>query len=68
VSCELGLRKPEEEAFYAVANRIGKPIQQILFFDDTPENLDTASRLGMQVVEVKSLQDVKERLESLRCI
>ena len=68
VSCELGLRKPEEKAFYAVANRIGKPMQQILFFDDTPENLDTASRLGMQVVEVKSLQDVKERLESLRCI
>ena len=44
------------------------PVQQILFFDDTPENLDTASRLGMQVVEVKSLQDVKESLESLRCI
>ena len=65
VSCELGWRKPEKEAFYAVAKAIGKPIHQILFFDDSPENVAIASRLGMQIVEVKSVQDVKERLELL---
>ncbi len=65
VSCELGWRKPEKEAFYTVVKAIGKPIHQILFFDDTPENVTVASRLGMQIVEVKSFQDVKERLEFL---
>ena len=65
VSCELGWRKPEKDAFYTVAKAIGKPIHQILFFDDTPENVAIASRLGMQIVEVKSFRDVKERLEFL---
>jgi|TARA_Y100001949_G_scaffold141536_1_gene123727 putative hydrolase of the HAD superfamily len=65
VSYELGLRKPDEEAFYAVAEAIGEPIHQILFFDDSPENVAVASRLGMQIVEVKTVQDVKERLELL---
>ena len=65
VSYELGLRKPDEEAFYAVAEAIGEPIHQILFFDDSPENVAIASRLGMQIVEVKTVQDVKERLELL---
>ena len=65
VSCELGWRKPEKEAFYTVAKAIGKPIHQILFFDDSPENVAIASQWGMQIVEVKSVQDVKERLELL---
>ncbi|SVA73502.1 uncharacterized protein METZ01_LOCUS126356, partial [marine metagenome] len=43
VSCELGWRKPEKEAFYTVAKAIGKPIHQILFFDDSPENVAVAS-------------------------
>ena len=63
VSFELGCRKPEKEAFYKVTKAIGKPINQILFFDDSPENVTIASRLGMQTMEVKTAQDVKERLE-----
>ena len=62
MSGELGCRKPEKEAFYTVTKAIGKPIHQILFFDDSPENVAIASRLGMQIVEVKTFQDVKERL------
>ena len=65
VSCDLGLRKPEDDAFHHVAKSIGKPIKEILFFDDTLENINSARSLGMPAVEVKSFKDVKDQLDFL---
>ena len=65
VSYELGLRKPDEEAFYAVAEAIGEPIHKILFFDDTLENVSTARKLGMPAVEVRSIKDLNDQLDLL---
>ena len=62
VSCELGRRKPEPEAFTAVASAIGVPFENILFFDDTDENVASATRLGMRAVHVKSIADIKNAL------
>ncbi len=62
VSCELGRRKPEPEAFAAVASAIGVPFANILFFDDTDENVESATRLGMQAVHVKSIADIQNAL------
>jgi len=46
VSSELGLRKPDSEAFRVVARWIGIEPQEILFFDDTPGNVDGARAAG----------------------
>ena len=62
VSCELGRRKPEPEAFAAVASAIGASFENILFFDDTNENVTAARRLGMQAVHVKSIADIRNAL------
>ena len=62
VSCELGRRKPEPEAFAAVASAIGVPYENILFFDDTDENVESAARLGMRAVHVKSIADIQNAL------
>jgi len=62
VSCELGRRKPEPEAFAAVASAIGVPFANILFFDDTDENVESATRLGMRAVRVKSPADIESAL------
>ena len=62
VSCDLGRRKPEPEAFAAVASAIGVPFENILFLDDTDENVTTARRLGMQAVHVKSIADIQNAL------
>ena len=62
VSCELGRRKPEPEAFAAVAAAIGVPFENLLFFDDTDENVASAKRLGMQAVHVKSIADIRNAL------
>jgi putative hydrolase of the HAD superfamily len=62
VSCRLGRRKPEPEAFTAVSSEIGVPLENILFFDDTDENVKSARSLGMQAVHVKSIADIENAL------
>ena len=62
VSSDLGLRKPDPEAFTAVAGRIGFQVSELLFFDDTPENVDGARTVGIRAVLVESSADVREAL------
>ena len=62
VSADLGRRKPEPEAFMAVADAMAIPLPKILFFDDLLENVDAARKLGMQAVHVKSLADIERAL------
>jgi putative hydrolase of the HAD superfamily len=65
VSCELGLRKPESEAFHRVTSAIGVDPEGVLFFDDTRENVDGAREVGMTAVHVRSFDDVRERVAEL---
>ena len=65
VSSDLGLRKPDPEAFAAVAARSGLQVSELLFFDDTPENVAGACGAGMPAVLVKSTMDVQEALRRL---
>lgn len=60
LSCHLGLRKPEAAAFAAVARHINVPMEKILFFDDTEENVVGARAVGMPAVWVRSPSDVIE--------
>ncbi|HET8610845.1 MAG TPA: HAD-IA family hydrolase [Burkholderiales bacterium] len=65
-SCEMGLRKPELQAFAAVAAAIGVPPRHILFFDDLADNIAGARRAGMQAVHVQSVGDVRNALAELQ--
>lgn len=62
VSCELGARKPEREAFEAVSRATGVPLGRLLFFDDTEANVDGARAAGLAAVLVKSPADVARAL------
>ena len=59
VSSDLGVRKPQREAFDLVSRRMGLEPGEVLFFDDGPENVDGARRAGMQAVLVGSVEDVR---------
>jgi len=65
VSSDLGLRKPDPDAFAAVASRMGLDPSAVLFFDDTLENVDGALSAGMQAVLVTSVDDVRRALRTL---
>jgi FMN phosphatase YigB (HAD superfamily) len=58
ISCHIGLRKPEPEAFAHVAREIGVAPGRILFFDDTAPNIEGARQAGLQAVHVRSPEDV----------
>ena len=62
VSCELGARKPEREAFEAIAHATGVALERLLFFDDTEANVDGARAAGLPAVLVKSPADVARAL------
>jgi FMN phosphatase YigB (HAD superfamily) len=63
VTNELGLRKPELQAFASVATRIGVDAQRIFFFDDREDNVDGARAAGLQAFQVNSPAEVATVLE-----
>lgn len=65
VSSELGLRKPEQAAFEAIAEATGIDLSAMLFFDDTMENIEGARAAGLQAVYVQRPEDVKQALRAI---
>ena len=47
-SCEIGLRKPDMEAFHHVLSRHGAEPSRTLFIDDSPQHVEGARRAGLQ--------------------
>ncbi|MGD1973252.1 MAG: HAD family phosphatase [Desulfobacterales bacterium] len=64
VSSEIGKRKPEPAAFHAISNDIGVKLENILFFDDSLENIEGAEKVGIQTVHVTSPQDIEIDLKA----
>ena len=65
VSSEMGMRKPEREAFEAIAAVTGNRLDEILFFDDTEENVVGARVAGMPAVLVNSHADIEQALAEI---
>jgi glucose-1-phosphatase len=65
VSSNIGLRKPEPEAYRHVVASIGVPAHRILFFDDLLENIEGARACGLQTVHVRTSTDVRDSLSRL---
>lgn len=65
VSSELGARKPDPHAFHLVAGRMGFEPAEVLFFDDSPENVEGARTSGMQTVLVGSIRDIRGALSRM---
>jgi FMN phosphatase YigB (HAD superfamily) len=65
VSSEMGLRKPDRAAFEAVAAATGFRLNEILFFDDTEENVSGARLAGMPSILVNDHADVELALTDI---
>jgi len=64
-SSEMGKRKPEPAIFHAVADSIGVPLERIVFFDDSIENIEGAQAVGLRTVHVRSFTDVETSLQEM---
>ena len=64
-SCFVGLRKPEDGIYRLALEITQRPPEQCCFIDDRPLNLDTASRLGMHVIQIESAEQLRGELRKL---
>lgn len=65
ISSEIGLRKPDAEAFHYILNEIAIAPEEMLFFDDSLENIEGADKLGIQTVLVTGPDSVISALARL---
>ncbi len=64
-SHEIGLRKPERAAFDYVCLATGLNPRSVLYFDDSPANIEAGSGAGLQSVLVRSPEDVAKSLQAI---
>lgn len=64
-SCYVGFRKPEMDIYRMALEITQKPPEQCCFVDDRPINLEMASRLGMQTIEMQSAGQLRSELRKL---
>ncbi|MBS1627627.1 MAG: HAD family phosphatase [Bacteroidetes bacterium] len=57
-SQQIGLRKPNKEAFEFILNDQNLTITETLFIDDTLENIKTANKIGLQTIHLVAPQTV----------
>jgi glucose-1-phosphatase len=65
LSSDIGLRKPDANAFRFVVNAIGIPAPRILFFDDSLANVEGARACGIRAVHVTGRSTVSDTLDAL---
>jgi putative hydrolase of the HAD superfamily len=65
LSHEIGLRKPDREAFIAVVAAMGVSPSDVLFFDDNLANVEGARAVGMAAVHVRTIEDVVAAIDAL---
>lgn len=67
-SHEIGHIKPDPQAFQHVTKMLSMPPENILFLDDSIDNVNAAIQCGMQAEQVFGIKEVKQRLTSLLAI
>jgi glucose-1-phosphatase len=68
LSFELGLVKPDEAIFRAVAGRLPVRADRILFFDDVVVNVEAARSFGFRSEHVRGIAEVRAVLEEMGMI
>jgi putative hydrolase of the HAD superfamily len=64
-SCFVGLRKPEEGIYRLALEITQRPSEECCFIDDRPLNLDSAAKLGMHVIQMKTAEQLRADLHKL---
>jgi putative hydrolase of the HAD superfamily len=61
-SSDLGVQKPNENFFRAVTDRVGHPAHELLFFDDSAENVRAARSAGWSAEQFKTAKKLRADL------
>jgi putative hydrolase of the HAD superfamily len=64
ISGEVGMRKPDADAYLHTAERLGLRPEQCVFVDDHDDNVEAAARVGMRTVHHQETSRTIEELEA----
>jgi len=64
-SCEVNLIKPEEAIYRKLLSLAGVKAEELVFFDDIPENVNSAKNLGIKAFLWKDPKSARQELLSL---
>ena len=65
ISCELHVIKPDEGIYRCLLEKYDLKAEECIFFDDLADNVETALRLGMQSVRIRSKEQLLAELDRL---
>lgn len=65
VSCMMGVRKPDEEAYRTPLRRLGVEPERCVFVDDREENCAAARAVGIQALRFENAQRLRAELAAL---
>lgn len=64
-SSEIGFGKPDPEIYEYVLNKLNRKPEEIVFIDDREKNLVPARTMGINVIQFKSLEELKIELKEI---
>ena len=65
IYCELHVIKPDEGIYRCLLEKYDLKAEECIFFDDLADNVETALRLGMQSVRIRSKEQLLAELDRL---
>jgi putative hydrolase of the HAD superfamily len=65
ISCEDGVKKPDEEAFKLIIKRLAISSEESVFVDDKQENLDAAEKVKMKTALFENNKQLVSRFKEL---
>lgn len=68
LSCDIGLKKPDLEAYKILIDRLQIPAGDIVFIDDKLENVDRAKELGIDGIHFESYEQICHELKQRELI
>lgn len=60
---ELGLNKKESSAFVEISRLLGKSPQEVIFIDDSMDNIKAATEAGLTAIQYQNNQQIMEYLK-----
>lgn len=68
VSCEEGMMKSDQRIFETMAKKLRVKKEECLLIDDSQTNVQAATKLGMEAIQFKGYQDIREKLAAREII
>lgn len=62
LSCEMGLEKPDPQAYELLIKTMNLPASEIVFIDDKVENVETAQKMGIDAFVFESPAQLRKEL------